>query len=93
MYWCSITALWAVVFGSVQGVVHDPNHRPVMGATVLLKSTSSDYSQALTTSADGTFEATSIPTGVYRVSIVQEGFAAAAQTVTVTSASAPVLHF
>jgi outer membrane receptor for ferrienterochelin and colicin len=93
VYWCSITALWAVVFGSVQGVVHDPNHRPVMGAIVVLKSTSSDYSQALSTRADGTFGMTSLPTGVYRVSVAQEGFVSAAQTVTVTSGSAPVLHF
>jgi outer membrane receptor for ferrienterochelin and colicin len=90
---CSITALWAVVFGSVQGVVHDPNHRPVAGAAIVLKSTSSDYSQALTTRTDGTFETASVPVGVYQVSVNQEGFASAVQTITVTSGSAPVLHF
>jgi hypothetical protein len=39
-----IGALWAVVFGSVRGVVHDPD---VVGAHVLVKSTTSDFSRTL----------------------------------------------
>jgi hypothetical protein len=89
----SIAVVWATVFGSVRGVVHDPDHRPVSGAVVLLKSTSSDYSQTVTTNADGTFEATSVPVGAYQVTVTQEGFTPAAQGVVVASGSAPVLHF
>ena len=44
---------WATVFGSLRGVVHDPDHRPVSGARVVLKSASSDYSETLTTDAAG----------------------------------------
>jgi len=89
----SVGALWAVVFGAVRGVVHDPDHRPVVGAQVVLKSTSSDFSRTLSTGQDGNFEATSIPVGSYQVTVTQAGFAPAAQEVVVASGSAPVLHF
>jgi outer membrane receptor protein involved in Fe transport len=85
--------VWAAVFGSVRGVVHDPSHRPVQGASVLLKSTTSDYSQTVSTDADGAFEATSVQVGAYRVTVTRDGFAPASQDVVVTSGSAPVLHF
>jgi outer membrane receptor protein involved in Fe transport len=85
--------VWAAVFGSVRGVVHDPSHRPVQGASVLLKSTTSDYSQTVSTDADGAFEATAVPVGAYRVTVTRDGFAPASQDVVVASGSAPVVHF
>ena len=54
-------AIWAAVFGTVRGIVHDPDHRPVQGAEVVVKSSSSDYVQKLTTNADGGFEASPTP--------------------------------
>ena len=59
-----ITA-WAVVFGTLRGVVHDPDHRPVQKAQVVVKASSSDFSQELTTDSDGAFEATALPVGSY----------------------------
>ena len=93
--WIGVTALtlWAAVVGSVRGIVHDPDHRPVAGAHVMVKSTSSDFAQEFSTAADGSFEATALPIGAYRVSVSREGFAAAEQQVVVTSGAAPVLHF
>jgi outer membrane receptor protein involved in Fe transport len=85
--------VWAAVFGSVRGIVHDPDHRPVHGAQVLLKSTTSNYSQTLTTGADGSFDTASVPVGVYQVTVTHDGFAPSAQEVVVVSGSAPVLHF
>lgn len=93
MFMFSSAALWAVVFGSVRGVVHDPDHRPVSGAQVTLKAVSSDYSQTFRTDAEGVFEAASVPVGAYQITITQEGFAPAAQAIVVGSGSAPVLHF
>ncbi|HUI78886.1 MAG TPA: TonB-dependent receptor [Bryobacteraceae bacterium] len=87
------SAVWAVVFGSLRGVVHDPAHRPIAGAQVVLRSTSSDYSQTVSTQADGVFEATSVPVGSYRVTVTHEGFAPVAEETVVVSGSAPVLHF
>jgi outer membrane receptor for ferrienterochelin and colicin len=88
-----LPAAWAVVFGSLRGVVHDPDHRPVAGAQVVLRSTSSDYSQTLSTLPDGVFEATSVPVGAYRVTVIHDGFAPAAQQAVVVSGSSAVLHF
>ena len=34
----------ATVFATVRGVVHDPQHRPVAGAQVMLKAVDSDFS-------------------------------------------------
>jgi outer membrane receptor protein involved in Fe transport len=87
------TTIWATVFGTVRGVVHDPDHRPVQRADVLLKSSSSEYSQKLTTDADGGFEATALPVGAYVVTVTMEGFAPSIQQIVVASGSAPVLHF
>jgi outer membrane receptor for ferrienterochelin and colicin len=87
------TTIHATVFGSVRGVVHDPDHRPLAGAHVLIKSSTSDYSQIATTTPDGEFEALSIPVGAYRVTITHDGFATSTQETVVGSSSSPVLHF
>jgi hypothetical protein len=83
----------ATVFGTVRGVVHDPDHRPMQGAHVVLKSTTSDYSQTAATDADGAFEVTPVPVGAYRATVTRDGFAPSAQDVVVASSSSPLLHF
>ena len=87
------SAVWATVFSSLRGVVHDPDHRPVSGARVVLKSASSDYSATLTTDAAGAFETASVPVGAYTVTVTHDGFAPSAQAVVVSSTSSQVLHF
>ncbi len=84
--------LGAAVVGPVRGVVHDPDHRPVAGAKISVKSSSSAYSQELTTGTDGSFEA-ALPVGSYRVTVMRDGFLPAAQDVVVSSGAAPVVHF
>ena len=74
------TASRATVFGSVRGVVHDPDHRPVEGARVALKSDSGDYSLALATDVNGAFEAAGVPVGACLVTVTRDGFAPSAQT-------------
>jgi outer membrane receptor protein involved in Fe transport len=86
-------AIWAAVVGSVRGTVEDPDHHPVQGAKVILKSSSSEYSQTVSTDTKGTFEATSVPIGAYQVTVQQDGFAPSTQPVVVASGSAPVLKF
>src|SRR5258706_8346150 len=83
----------AAVLEPVRGIVHDPDHRPVRGATVVAKSSTSDYSQTVATGADGAFEIASIPPGAYRVTVTHEGFAPAIQEIVVGSSTGPVLHF
>jgi len=90
---CCCVSLYAVVYGSVRGIVHDPDHRPVAEAQIVLKSTTSDLSRALKTDADGAFEAAALPVGRYLVTVTREGFEPATQDVVVVSGSAPVAHF
>ena len=86
-------AIWAAVFGTARGVVHDPDHRPIQGAEVDIKSSSSDYVQKVTTDADGGFAAAALPVGAYVVTVRKDGFTPAVQDVVIASGSAPALHF
>src|SRR5262249_33911095 len=86
-------AIWAAVFGTVRGIVHDPDHRPIRGAEVVVKSSSSDYVEKLTTDTKGGFEASAIPVGAYLVTVNKDGFAPQVQEIVIASGSAPVLHF
>ncbi|MGB7155637.1 MAG: carboxypeptidase-like regulatory domain-containing protein, partial [Candidatus Acidiferrales bacterium] len=58
---------FAVVFGTVRGVVHDPQHRPIVGATVEIKSANSDWSRTEKTDANGEFSFPAVPFGDYTV--------------------------
>ncbi len=83
----------ATIFGSVRGVIHDPQHRPVEGATVSLKAKSSDWSKHLDSDANGEFQFSAVPIGEYSVSVTGPGFAEMEQDTVVVSGSEPVLHF
>ncbi len=83
----------ATIFGTVRGIVHDPQHRPVADATVALKAKSSEYTQTLQTDAEGGFHFDAVPVGEYVVTVSQAGFVNQAQNVMVLSGTAPILHF
>lgn len=82
----------ATVFGKVGGVVHDPHHRPVGGATVTLHAVHSDFLETQTTNQDGAFRFSSIPLGEYILTIAQSGFETLEQPLAVSSDSVEVLH-
>jgi len=83
----------ATIFGKIQGIVHDPQHRPVAGATVRLQAITSRWSQTTQTDDNGEFLFTSVPVGDYKITVTQSKFDTAEQTVTVASNSSPILHF
>jgi outer membrane cobalamin receptor len=83
----------ASIFGSVRGIVHDPQHRPVQGAMVMLRAKSSAWSATSTTNADGAFQFNAIPIGEYSVTVADPGFTQVAQNVVVNSGTEPVMHF
>src|SRR5271170_5192937 len=87
------SVLQATIFGRIQGVVHDPQHRPVAGASVKLQAITSDYSQTAQADDNGEFSFTSVPVGDYKIIVTQPKFETSEQTVTVDSSSSPVLHF
>jgi hypothetical protein len=84
---------YATIFGSVRGVVHDPQHRPIQGANVTLKAQNSDWTQYQDSSGDGEFEFSSVPLGNYTVNVLSKGFQQMQQGVIVQSDTSPVLHF
>jgi Carboxypeptidase regulatory-like domain/TonB-dependent Receptor Plug Domain len=83
----------ATVFGTVRGIVHDPQHRPVGNVQVVLKAQASDYTQTATTTDEGDFHLDSVPVGQYTVTVSGSGFNTIEQTISVLSGTAPVLHF
>ncbi len=84
--------LHAADVGSVRGVVHDQQHRPLSEVQVKLRSATSDWLEATVTDARGEFSFMTVPLGDYVLSFDAADFAASAQSVTVTSGSSPVAH-
>jgi outer membrane cobalamin receptor len=82
----------ATIFGSIRGIVHDPQHRPISGANVTLKATLSDWTKNGTTDASGQFEFNAVPLGQYSITAASPGFANASQNVTVNSGTQPIVH-
>ncbi|HLH10204.1 MAG TPA: TonB-dependent receptor [Terriglobales bacterium] len=99
LYFCAISfaffgcTLLAGVFGSLRGVVHDSQHRPIQGATVLVKSTSSDWLKTAITNTNGEFLLQAVPLGEYTVTARAQGFTENSQKVVVESGTEPVLHY
>jgi len=83
----------ATVFGSVRGIIHDPQHRPVQGAMVMLRAKSSDWAKTTNSDANGQFEFNAVPIGEYSVSVASPGFVQTAQDIVVVSGAEPVAHF
>ncbi len=57
------TLAWASIFGTVQGIVHDPQHRPIQGAHLTLNAQTSAFTRSSQTNANGEFIFTSVPSG------------------------------
>ena len=84
--------LFATVFATVHGVVHDSQHRPIAGAEVTLKAADSEFVLHAKSSADGAFELPQAPIGVYRLTVAAPGFETVTEELSVASGTNPVLH-
>jgi hypothetical protein len=87
------SVLHATIFGKIQGIVHDPQHRPVPQASVKLQAINSDWSQTAQTDDDGEVLFTTVPVGDYKITVTKGGFDTLEQNLTVDSSSSPILHF
>jgi hypothetical protein len=58
----SLTA-FATIFGTVSGLIHDPQHRPVPGAQVTLRAASSDWTKTVGSDDAGEFHFDTVPLG------------------------------
>ena len=83
----------ATVFGTVRGIVHDPQHRPVSGIQVVLKARASEFTLTASTDDAGQFHFDAVPLGEYTVAVVDSNFVADQQAIAVLSGTAPILHF
>ncbi len=84
---------FATVFGTVRGIVHDPQHRPVSGIQVVLKAKTSEFTLDARTDDAGQFHFDAVPIGEYTVAIADANFVADQQSISVLSGTAPILHF
>ena len=83
----------ANIFGSVQGLIHDPQHRPVKGAQVTIHAASSEWRQIIISDDAGEFHFDAVPVGEYMVMVETPGFTSQQQNVVITSGRDAKLHF
>ena len=83
----------ATVFGELQGIVHDSQHRPIAGAQITVRAEDSHFLQVAHTDTDGHFAFSALPLGAYKLTIQSTGFESLQQTITVFSDSSPIIHF
>jgi hypothetical protein len=84
--------LYAADAGSVRGVVHDQQHRPIGEVQVKLTSATSEWSATSVTDARGEFSFMTVPLGDYVLTCSAADFVSSAQAVRVTSGSYPIAH-
>jgi TonB dependent receptor-like, beta-barrel/Carboxypeptidase regulatory-like domain/TonB-dependent Receptor Plug Domain len=85
--------VYAALLGQVQGIVHDPTHRPIAGAKIVLRAVHSDLFFKAESNSDGAFSIQAVPPGIYTIVVSSDGFATLEQTITVTSNGSEILHF
>lgn len=85
--------LSATIFGSVRGLIHDPQHRPVQAANITIHALDSDWSQAVTSDNNGEFQFSAVPVGRYTVTVNAPGFSEQEQKTPVNSGAVARLHF
>ena len=74
---CAVSALAAT--GSVRGVVHDPQHRPLTGAQIVLHNQNPVFSKTAQSTPAGEFQFDAVPEGSYTVDVTASGFLPATQ--------------
>ncbi|MGO9336528.1 MAG: carboxypeptidase regulatory-like domain-containing protein [Terracidiphilus sp.] len=83
---------FATVFATIHGIVHDPQHRPIAGATVTLRAAESTFTLSTKTNSEGEFDLPQAPIGVYTLNVTADGFASAAEQLTIASGTNPIVH-
>jgi len=86
------SAALAQALGSVRGIVHDPQHRPVEAAKITLNAAHSQWSAKAASDGNGEFTFSRVPVGDYTLTAEKPGFAPALQAFSVASGEAPILH-
>ncbi|MGA2438356.1 MAG: TonB-dependent receptor [Acidobacteriaceae bacterium] len=82
----------ATVFSQLQGVVHDPQHRPLAAVHITLAAARSAFTLSTDSNSEGAFTLPNVPLGDYTVTVTHAGFATLQQSLTLHSNTAPILH-
>jgi outer membrane receptor protein involved in Fe transport len=77
---------------TLRGIVHDPQHRPVAQAVIVVKRFDQDFSKTIQSDANGGFQIDNLPDALYSVTASAEGFRTLVQPVNVVAGKTPVLH-
>src|SRR5438093_11333089 len=83
----------ATIFGTVSGLIHDPQHRPVQGAQVTLRAANSAWTKSMTSDDSGEFHFDAVPLGEYKVKVEIAGFASQEQDLVLSSGRDARVHF
>ncbi len=94
VFMLSVTSsMHASIYGGMQGIVHDPRHRPLADALITLQPAGSQNAQSTRSTPEGSFHFAAVPLGDYILSVSQPGFVQQVQRVTIQPGTTPVLHF
>jgi outer membrane receptor protein involved in Fe transport len=78
--------------GSLKGVVHDPQHRPIEAAQVTARAQSSTWSKTTQSDSNGEFGFDDVPEGNCTITVRAPGFATLEEQVTVEAGKPPIVH-
>src|SRR5712671_5452162 len=84
---------FASIFGTVRGIVHDAQHRPISGAHLQLQAKSSDWKREALSDDEGRFQFDAVPAADDTIRISRDGFREYSADLTVVADSAPLRHF
>jgi hypothetical protein len=85
--------LFAGVFGTLRGIVHDRQHHPIADAVILVQAKTADWKKEATSDEQGRFQIDLVPAGEYTIRITKAGFRDSLGELTVVADTAPLLHF
>jgi outer membrane cobalamin receptor len=90
---CCVWPAFAGIFGTVRGIVHDVQHRPISNAHLALQSRHSDWKHEAVSDDEGRFQFDAVPAGDYTIRIDHDGFRQYSADLAVVPDSAPFRHF
>ncbi len=93
LFLAAASSVASTIFGEVRGIVHDPHHRPIAGATITVHAVRSAFVKTAHTNQDGSFSLPLLPLGDYTVSVSEPGYPVVEQVLTLASGTSPLLHF
>jgi outer membrane receptor protein involved in Fe transport len=103
MTWClytrvliaalAVTSSLAQNVSILRGIVHDPQHRPIDHAQIVVKGSGQDFSKSVQSDPNGEFQVENLLNGSsYSITASAPGFRPLTEQVSVTAGKTPVVH-